>query len=94
MPDEPSSLDQRTPVDHLVARLQPDFPSVESRRIREVVEIVHDSYANARIRAYVAIFVERESRLRLRTELIPLPAAAHDDAVPVPAALAAIVSPG
>jgi hypothetical protein len=37
------------------------------------VELVRDSFRDARIRTYVAIFVERESRLRLRNDLIPAP---------------------
>ena len=66
---QPSDLPGES-LEGVVARLQGDFPSVETRRICEVVELVHDGYREARIRTFVAIFVERESRLRLRGDLI------------------------
>jgi hypothetical protein len=66
----PTALDESNALDHVVARLQAAFPSTSPQRIRDVVGSVSDSYRDAKIRRYVAIFVERESRGRLREELI------------------------
>jgi hypothetical protein len=65
----PAALHEADPVDHVVARLQAEFPSTSPQRIRDVVEDANDTYRDAKIRRYVAIFVERESRSRLRDEL-------------------------
>jgi hypothetical protein len=61
------------PPTGLVGRLALEFPDVDENAIAEVVRDSAANYRDVRITQYVAIFVERESRQRLRETAIPRP---------------------
>jgi hypothetical protein len=65
-------------LDGVVNRLADEFPHADEQQIRTVVATTAAGYRDARIRQFVAVFVERESREWLRDsvsvpDLAPVP---------------------
>jgi hypothetical protein len=73
-------LEPRVPavpdLERVVERLVRDFPQVGEQSLRDVVEEIAVGYRGVRVRQYVGIFVERESRERLLRSVVPRPRSA------------------
>ncbi len=55
-------------VDSLSIRLREEFSSVPVRTIERIVNEVHAGFEGCRIREFIPLLVERESRDRLRLQ--------------------------
>ncbi len=57
----------------MVARLRAAYPSVDAVTVEATVRVAHESFRQARVRAYVPILVERRSRKALSAACRPAP---------------------
>ncbi|HSP39326.1 MAG TPA: hypothetical protein VLR26_16410 [Frankiaceae bacterium] len=60
-------------LDGLVRRLAVEFPTVDEQDIVLILQSSAAAYRDVRITQYVGVFVERESRERLREIAVPAP---------------------
>lgn len=60
-----ATLDEQTLLDEAVERLTDQYPSLAPSVVSEVVRELHATFAGARVRDFVPLFVERRARLAL-----------------------------
>lgn len=75
-----SELDEDQAIAQVVDRLTPQFPALTRERIQQVVDEERERLAAGRIRDFVPVLVEHESKERLRAEAqqVHAPAEAGD----------------
>jgi hypothetical protein len=73
------SIHEQRQLDEVIERLTARYPAVSRTTVSEVVHDLHTRFAGARLREYVALFVERRANAALEELSV-----SYDSLPPVP----------
>lgn len=59
-------VDEDAAIDQVVERLAVRFPSVDAETIETIVRDAYAAFANAHVRDFVPVLVERDAKARLQ----------------------------
>ena len=65
MPDD-KVLDEGKAIGEIVERLQAKFPDASPETITSAVEQARESFAQAKVRDFVPVLIEKEAKARLK----------------------------